>query len=58
MEILESMVHNLFDLTPQIRALITLNEERKCFMKVVKSLGESGLFIKGTIKKLKKNKIK
>ena len=56
MEILESMVHNLFDLTPQTRALITLNEERKCFMKVVKSLGESGLFIKGTIKNLKKNK--
>ena len=52
------MVHNLFDLTPQTRALITLNEERKCFMKVVKSLGEFGLFIKGTIKKLKKNKIK
>lgn len=39
------------DLTPQTWTFITLNEEIKDFIKVVKSLGESDLLIKTTTKK-------
>ena len=39
------------DLTPQTWTFITLNEEIKDFIKVVKSHGESDLLIKTTTKK-------